>query len=289
MGAVRTARASSQTWVSIPVPSLLPTYAGGMSDSHFRRPGTGAERSVEPGPVLAPIVETERRPHHSQVHDTMPAASRTDTPPGPSTRRRPGAGALVAVGITGLLVGAMIAAGLSLLYFRDPEPLPITLEVFPRYVLGLQREDMAARDAGAIDAVEQYEAEFSNQADLYRFVHGGDGASVNYGQMFALTIVNGYQSLPVPSNAVGDSPVLVSLQSATVSCIFHPDVGLYDSAVLGTPQDLTATGLTDCVLNDRDRNFSLRLTSRVPGDARRTSTDFAGVLDSTHAGLVSQK
>ena len=193
-------------------------------------------------------------------------------------------------GVAGFVVGATIASFGAALYFAKPPPVTITVNTFPEYVLGIHREDLAARSAGDSDALQRFDANFEDQISTSQFVHGGPGATVGYGQSFTMTIVDGRQPLPLPSGSgsrsTTGSPTLVSLESARVSCVFVPSVGLYDSAVLDSPADLTAKGRTDCVLNDRDRNLSLRITSLVPGGATATATDFAQVLERTHTSLT---
>ncbi len=61
---------------------------------------------------------------------------------------------------------------------------------------------------------------------------------------------------------------------------------LYNSAVLQSPPDLSATGWTQCVLNDAERRISLKMDSRIPGGAEETSKRFADILERTHKSLV---
>ena len=241
-----------------------------MTDRPFQRPGSqpapSTESHVDPG--------VEYRAEH-------PPTSTGGAGRGPARIR-----SFVACGVAGLVVGAVGAGAPATVYFADPEPFPVTLDLFPENLVGLQREDLAAREAGAIDAIKVYEKEMDDERYGFRIAYGGDGATVDYGQRFSLTIVNGRQPLPLPSYDVSKPALFITLQNDSVSCVFQPQVGLYDSAVLNAPADLTASGRTDCVLNDTHRNLSLRITSRVPADATQTATEFAGVLERTHAGLI---
>ncbi len=260
-----------------------------MTNRPFQRPGSSREPQPESWPYRAPSPEPVTVTDTPAATDNEPTdakASSTSTP----TKRSFGVRLVAATGAAGMLAGGIIVGGLATMYYAEPEPLTITADVFPEYVLGLYREDLAARSAGDTEALRQFDTHFEDQLQRFQFVHGGPGAAVGYGQSLTLTIVAGYQSLPLPSELGGEPgsgpPTLVSLESEDVSCVFQPSVGLYDSAVLDRPPDLTAKGRTDCVLNDVGRNLSLRITSRVPGDAMQTSTDFAQALESAHTRLV---
>ncbi len=251
----------------------------GMSDSPFLRPGSDPEPMLEAWPYVPPQVEPvllETR--SSAASGSSPAASRTPVPVASGRRRGP----VLVAGLMGLLIGALGAGWLSGLLVDESEPIPITLGAFPESIANLARPDLAL--AGAEDSVdvEQFQADFEAQREEYRFAYGGDGAAVDYGQ-FLLTIVNGSQPLPLPSDAArppdSASPILISLDSGTVSCVCQPELGLYDSAVLQMPADLSAKGWTQCVLNDGERRVSLKLDSRVPGIAVETSRQFARILE----------
>ncbi len=249
-----------------------------MSDMPFQRPGDGPVSAPESWPYESP----------SPPPSLPPEVPRTETaqaaPDAPIPRRRPGAGVLVAVGIAGIVVAGLAVGLLSTWYYAAPEPLPITVEAFPEYVLGLEREDMPVRRSGDAVALKALDAEFDGQLERFRF----EGATVGYGQSLALTIVNGRLALPPPTgdDVVTGGRTLISLETDAVSCVFSPEVGLYDSAVLDAAPDLTAQGRTECVLNDSTRNLSLRLTSRVPGGATQTSPDFAQALERAHMKLI---
>ena len=253
-----------------------------MSDMPFQRPGDDSGPAPQSWPYTSPSLPPPLTP---EVFRTEPAQAPPDVP---TPRRRPAAGVLVAVGIAGLVVGGLAVGLVAASYYATPEPLPITVEAFPEYVLGLEREDMPVRRSGDAEALKQLDAEFENQLERFRFSHDGDGATVGYGQSLALTIVNGRQALPLPTgdDVVTGGRTLISLETDVVSCVFSPQVGLYDSAVLDAAPDLTAKGRTECVLNDSTRKLSLRLTSRVPVGATQTSQDFAKALKRTHAKLI---
>lgn len=266
-----------------------------MTDRPFQRPGSSRQPHSSwpyhpPSPLPPSQVEGEGDVASAATESV--AASTGPAPPTTTIRRRAkGTPALVAAGIAGLVIGATITGVLASLSFGEPPPRSITVESFPEYVLGRQREDLAAISAGDSEALRRFEARVMAQMPDFQFVHGGEGATVAYGASVSLTIVDGRQALPLPTRAAGRSaggaPTLVSLESAEVSCIFQPEVSLYDSAVLAGEADLTASGFTDCVLNDDARNLSLRLTSLVPGGAATTSADFAEVLRRTHEGLTA--
>lgn len=185
----------------------------------------------------------------------------------------------------GLLIGALGAVWLSGLLVDEANPVPITLDMFPESIANFPRPDLApAGTENSVD-LEQFQSDFEAQREGYRFAFDGDGAALDYGK-FLLVIVSGSQPLPMPSDAAntpdGASPILISLDSGTVSCVFEPELGLYDSAVLKKPADLSAKGWTQCVLNDDERRVSLKLDSRVPGNAVETSRQFARILERIH-------
>lgn len=258
-----------------------------MSDSSFLRPGSEPEPAVEAWPYVAPRSDTGSSgptltPEPLPLHDE----SETEVP---HPQMRSQWRAVLVAAVAGMLLGGAGAVWASSQYFADPESIDITLDVFPEYLIDLQRNDVADRSANNTIAVAEFEADFEAQQQGYVFTHGGEGASVDYGK-FRLTIVNGYQSLPLPSNVSGTpgdaSPQLVSLDSETVSCVFRPEVGLYESAVLKAPADLSAMGWSDCVMNDEERRISLRATSMVPGGSAETATRFTQALERTHAAMI---
>ncbi len=197
---------------------------------------------------------------------------------------------MLIAGLAGLLIGGGATGWLSGLFYAEPAPLAISLEVFPEHIENLARPDLALADAEDPMAAEQFMRDFEAQRERFRFAYGGDGASIDYGR-FLMTIVNGSQSLPLPSDSEGApesaSPILISLDSDTVSCTFRPEVGLYNSAVLQISADLSARGWTQCVLNDGEQRISLKLDSLAPGGSAETSTRFASILERVHEGLVT--
>lgn len=257
-----------------------------MADSPFLRPGSDLEPSSAAWPYERPQVE-------SAPLGTPTPASSEGSPASPPVAAPPASGrrrdATLVAGLVGLIIGAVAAGLLSTLFAGEPEPTDIVLDVFPDYIGNLERPDLAlAKAKNPVDA-EEFEAEFEAQREGFQFAYGGDGASVDYGQ-FLMTIVNGSQSLPLPTDTAGTTggaqPTLISLDSDSVSCVFRPEVELYNSAVLQSAPDLSATGWTQCVLNDAERRISLKLESRIPGGAEETSTRFAGILERTHTSLV---
>lgn len=89
-----------------------------------------------------------------------------------------------------------------------------------------------------------------------------------------------------PRERVTPTPILVPHDTDTVSCVFRPEVGLYNRAVLQTPSNLSASGGTKCVLNDDERHISLKLDSGIPGGEVETSRRFASILERAHESLV---
>ena len=247
-----------------------------MSDMPFKRPGDAHRPATESRPF-----ESSPPTLEAASHDVTPGA-----PDAPGWKSR--AGVLLGVGFAGIVAGGLVVGFLSTKYHAAPEPLGITVKTFPDYVLGLEREDVSVRRSGDAAAVLELDAAFERRLEQYRFSYGGDGAGMDYGQSLILTIVNGRQTLPLPTgdDVVAGGPTLVSLETDAVSCVFTPEVGLYDSAVLDAPPDLTADGRTECVLHDSKRNLSLRLESRVPGGANQTSEDFARTLEQVHGKLI---
>ncbi len=265
-----------------------------MSDSSFRRPGSPSEPSPEEWPYEPPQADPETPLDESDLSASQAEVGPTDSSDRSPTQpfRPPGhrPSRILIAGLVGLLLGGGIVGWMSTFLSREPEPIPITLDVFPEYIGNLPRPDLDPAMIGDPEAVEQFRLAFQDQRETYRFAYGADGATVDYGQ-FLLTIVNGSQSLPLPSDAEGSpgnaSPVLISLDSDAISCTFRPEVGLYDSAVLQTPADLRAQGWTQCVLNDRDRHISLKLESRVTGRSARTSARFENILERVQRSLNS--
>ncbi|MDO5734837.1 MAG: hypothetical protein Q4P15_00015 [Propionibacteriaceae bacterium] len=247
-----------------------------MSDIPFQRPGS------EAGAGTSPLTMDGRGAFRPE------ASGSPDSPPAPRQDR--GAWLWMAIGGAGFVVGGLAAVVLTNLYFAKPAPLTIALDTFPEYILGLQRVDIQDRTG---DTRPQLEAAVMDGLDDFRFAYGGDGAEVDYEGGLTLAIVNGHLTPGLPSgNRVGfddGSPRLISFEANPVKCVFVPVVDLYESAVLATPSDLTASGLTDCVLVDPKRNLSLRLANHTDGfrgDAIQVANKFADVLERTHAGLV---
>lgn len=254
-----------------------------MSDSPFQRPGS------VPRPATRAWQDT---PSGGEWH-TAPIVAAPARPIVPEVRRRRERRLWLASGVAGCVLGGVAVGVLSSLYFADPEPVTISTETFPEFILGFKRLDAKARDAGDGDTVARMVADLESQVGDFRFAYGGDGAALDYEGSLTLTIVNGRLSPGLPSENRGEfganSPRLVSLVSGGVSCVFEPMVGLYDGAVLHVPPDLSASGLTDCVLVDEERNLSLRLvnhTDTFPTNAIETARSFAGVLERTLADLV---
>lgn len=173
-------------------------------------------------------------------------------------------------------------------------PVPITVDSFPRELLGLTRPDVGWSDA-----------EFADQHAGHRFAHGGDGASLSYGGLYTLTIVNGRLTPTVPTSgdrAAGRAPVVVSLRSSRTSCVSQQSILEFTPAeTVLAPRAASAAGAgggfstsrgqvwTECVLEDAGRNIALRLVGPGPrGSVLVTAPQFRDELERIHDDINHQ-
>lgn len=245
-----------------------------MSDAPFQRPGS------EPR-------STQESWDSSSAYTAEPATVDLRIPESPSressltgTTRARRTGALVATGLMGALAGGL---GVAAFTVGSPgqDAFPLTVDSFPREVFGEAREDLQFRDADAKAVIQRLDVAFQNQLKAHRFAYGGDGAKFDYGQRLTLTIVNGRLTPTVPvgeDRTDWERPTVVSLQSADTSCVAElPEVD-GDSPPMEIPVE-PGTGTvvmyeddhtvwTDCVLVDTKNNVSLRLSGRMPLEAK---------------------
>lgn len=196
------------------------------------------------------------------------------------------------MGVAGLLVGLAVGA---LGTVRPAQvPVPITVDSFPRELLGLTRPDVGRSDA-----------EFADQLAGHRFAHGGDGASLSYGGLYTLTIVNGRLTPTVPTSgdrAAGRAAVVVSLRSTRTSCVSQQSILEFTPAATDTaPRAASAAGgdggfnasrglvWTECVLEDAGRNIALRLVGPGPtGSVLVTAPQFRDELERVQDVITHQ-
>lgn len=208
---------------------------------------------------------------------------------------------VIAATLVALLAGIVIGA---LTIDRPIPSIPITLESFPREVLGLEREDVAFRDGNAEAVIERLDSQFEAQLAGYRFAYGGEGAHFRYGDDTSLTIVNGELApqVPVTEDTESGSSAVISLNSRNTRCVSETVIIRTRTRVInaetGSPLE-TATDYsegrrstesyvwTDCVVLDERRNMSLRLKGQVPGDDMITAANqFRDELERIHADLI---
>lgn len=182
--------------------------------------------------------------------------------------------AVVVVGVVALLVGVFIGA--VAIERPAPAPIPITVDSFPRELLGEKRDDVAPREGGLETAVESLDDHVQSQLEGYRFAYGGEGAELRYGQTYTLTIVNGRLApeVPVSDDIEPATPGLVSLNSGDTSCVARE-------------ADIQTLVATECVLFDRHQNLSLRLHGfDTASDVFDAVGRFGGELERIHAKLT---
>ena len=135
-----------------------------MSDARFQRPGA-AERPATGSP---PDSSSAAFPAEAIPGASVAGGDR------PALRGAHGPLRWIVAGVTGLVAGGAAAAALSAMYFARPEPVPINIDTFPEYVLGLARVDIQGQGEGSR---AELEADLARQVDDYRFAYGGDGAA----------------------------------------------------------------------------------------------------------------
>ncbi|MDO5734838.1 MAG: hypothetical protein Q4P15_00020 [Propionibacteriaceae bacterium] len=261
-----------------------------MGDKEFERPGTPPHPAPGNWPYQAPPPEEPPQAIFPELDDEPPDA----VPPPP----RRGAKLLVVLvlgAVVGAVLGGVWVAGLK--QTSEPPAISITLNSFPRELLGKQRNDIELREAGFGPTVKRLDAEFEEQLASYRFAYGGDGAEFGYGRLLTLTIVNGILPPNLPRDGELDqngrasrTRRLISLRTSEISCTFEPKPVVEPDSNVAQLGDLDSEGLTDCVLRDMGSNFSLRITqvrAMADGDAFSTSASFRDELQKLHGTLVN--
>ena len=266
----------------------------GMSDAPFQRPTENTRAISQTGsfgqPTSADDVEV------GIIVDHERGKPRVASVRAPGTIR---VRSVIAATVVALLAGIVIGA----LTIDRPIPgTPITLESFPREVLGLQREDVAFRDGNAEAVIERLDSQFEAQLAGYRFAYGGEGARFRYGDITSLTIVNGELApqVPVPEDTDWGPSVVISLNSRDTRCVSETVIIRTGAMGAETGRPLEAVTeysevrmseetyiWTDCVLFDEQRNLSLRLEGQTPGDdSLEAANEFRDELERIHANLI---
>ncbi|MEO7586424.1 MAG: hypothetical protein ABIS84_00190 [Arachnia sp.] len=260
-----------------------------MSDREFERPGSVARPAPDHWPYHVP---TPPEPPPNAIH------AREKPPRKPESSPRRGTRLVVAVVlgvVAGMILGAVWVSG-TVREPTEPPPVEITLATFPRALLGADRTDIPLREAGFGPTVERLDRDFAEQLAAYRFAYGGDGATLQYGRLLNLTIVNGILPPPLPRDGAVDfsgrarlTRRLVSLRGGDVSCTFEPEPAVIQETGMEGLGDLLSDGRTDCVLTDPLRNLSLRIENPVEArgaDALDTAISFRDELRRLHDSLV---
>lgn len=214
---------------------------------------------------------------------------------------------MLVAALLGLVVGAGAMTAVWLTSSTDadalPDPIPISLETLPDSVLGLQRNDLAARGKSAEQADDMARAATS-QIGEYTRAYGGPGIRAAYGALdgagfTSLMVVNGMQPAPLASS---DAQLLRVRQiaaptglavdgSATVRCVVSPTRALVinsDADLAKVKQQvLTSTdAVVTCVRSDRARNVSIELTTSDGEPAEQRARAIAAEIDKLWASVV---
>lgn len=272
-----------------------------MSDEPFRRPDATAPPGMESWPR-----EWSAPEEASAAVGNLPVREDPDESSAERSAGRPGIArfrSVAAVGLVALLVG--LSVGALARNQATPTSTPITVESFPRKLLGLTREDFALRGGGSDVVMARLDAHFAAQLDGFRFAYGGDGAQFRYGEFTTLTIVNGQLApdVPVSDDTEWATPTVISLNTRDTTCVSwranNSNGFVFINVKTGLPLDpIRADGpvreaaetvlWTDCVLFDRQRNLALRLDGRAPSsDILEAAGQFRDELERIHADLIA--
>lgn len=266
-----------------------------MSESDFERPGA----THHPAPAEWPYHAPSPAP---PLNATNPVAGsdRSGTEASVESQRTSSArvvGITVVAAIVGVIGGSVLTA--FLLRTQETQAsVEITLETFPRELMGVERNDLALREAGFGPTVARLDSEFEDQMAAFRFAYGGDGATLGYGRRVDLTIADALLPSQVPrrgerdsTGAVRETRRLISLRSAEVSCTFEPTPPPDPARETQEVGDFSSKGLTECVLVDRSRNLSLRIAHNPQfggDDAFDAAADFSKGLKDLHNLLTHE-
>lgn len=232
---------------------------------------------MSPAPPADPVDEP--------VVVLLDADGATQTDPEPQQPRSRG---LLLAGIVGAVVGAAITAAGFMAGVGDPQPIALSYETFPEHVFGLDREDLTSSH-GMTAVHEEYVERFAQQLVAHQFVYGGEGAAVYYVgpsglAELELTIVNAHlpPDLPyypeLPSGAP-DPPEAVEV--GDVRCTFNV---WYSGNQDG---EYILRQVPNCVLNDEDRNLSLRMrVAHIGDETPYQAAQFVTELEVIHDSLV---
>lgn len=186
-----------------------------------------------------------------------------------------------------------------------PRAIPITLDSFPEEIFAVAREDAELRDGGAETVMERLDSHFEAEVNGYRRAYGGEGAAFKYANFTTLEIVNGQlvTEIPISGDTEWANDLVISLNTRDTMCVSSErtfivqydgqkeltDLSL-DEFNGGDPDvEITAvTVFTDCVLFDRQRNLSLRLSGPGPNnDVFEDAGAFRDELERIHGDLTA--
>ncbi|MGV8845965.1 hypothetical protein [Tessaracoccus sp.] len=265
-----------------------------MSDRQFERPGVPPRLKPTNWPYHPPTPEA---PPQSWLEADAPESGAAADPGADELRRR--WFRLLVVAVLSAMLGAVVG-GVWVAQMLDtppqPEPVPITLDAFPRELFGAQRNDIKYREKGYPPTVERLDTEFQKQLAAHRFSYGGDGATLNYGLLFELSIVNGLLAPDPPRDGIVDQNGraterrrLLLLHSGEMSCTFEPEFVTNTKSGIDELGDFMSDGRTTCVMVDTVRHLSLRIAHVRDArdvDAFDAATSFRDELLILHANLT---
>lgn len=207
----------------------------------------------------------------------------------------------VALGVGAMALLTGFTVGAVAIDRPDPPAFPLTVQTFPRELLGKLRNDIEWREGRSEAVTKRLDTNFEDQLKAYEFAYGGEGAKLSYGNFYHLTILNGRLTTMVPTADVSDweDPIVVSLKSTTTNCVSSqpPAVEPYEASLdpdpLITDEDgniihqIRDLAWTDCVLHDKARNLSLRIEGSWDSDDILASAGtIRDELERIHADLT---